>query len=307
MKITKEIKIGIYFALTLTALVWGVNFLKGIDLFNKVNVFYAVYENVEGLQTTSNVYIKGMKTGVVSKIKLERNERFIVELKIRSKYSIPSNSTAYIYSADIMGTKSIKIKPGNSDTFLKNGDMIESGYEVDMFSMLMDDLPSIKDSLKITIRELDMTFRNINKLLSDENIDNLSKGISSMEKTMSNLAQFSATFNQHKSSIVNSLNNIEAITGNFKNNGEEINSIIKNMSDLSDSLKRLELGATVNEMKAILGKISSGDGSLGKIIYSDSLHSNLSNSLNSLDALLTDLRENPKRYINISVFGRKSK
>ncbi|MDR1895829.1 MAG: MlaD family protein [Prevotellaceae bacterium] len=311
MKISKEIKIGIYFSIMLVALVWGINFLKGMDIFGKVNKLYAIYENVEGLQTTSNVSIKGMKVGSVSKIKLDQNnKKFIVELQINSGYNIPSNSVAYIYSSDIMGSKAIKIKIGSSEKMLNDGDKISSAMENDMFSLLMDDLPSIKDSLKRTLKEVDITFKGINKLLSDENIENLSKSIASLEHTMRNLSSLSSALNSSKSSLISSFENIDSITSNLKDNGANINNIIGNFSALSDSLKTFQLAQitqTVEELKTVLNKINSGTGSAGKLIYNDSVYNNLSNSLNNLDALLYDIKEHPKRYINISIFGGKSK
>lgn len=295
-----------YFIVTLGALLWGINYLSGLDIFNKVNKFYATYENVEGLQKTSPVFIKGMKVGTVSKIILERNEKFVVEIKIKSNYQIPDNSTAYIYSSDIMGSKAIKIKTGDSQSLLADGDKITSGREVDMFTLLMDDLPSIKDSLKLTIGEVELTFKKINNLLSDENINRISEGVASLEKTLGNFARFSQTLDRSKSTIVSALDNINLVTANLKDNGDDITGIIKNLAELSDTLKNIRISQTVDKLNALADKVISGTGTAGKLIYNDSLYNTLSGSLNSLDSLLTDIRKRPKRYVNISVFGRKS-
>jgi len=308
MKITKEVKIGAYFAIVLIALVWGVNFLKGKDIFGKVNKFYAVYDDIEGLQTTSHVSIKGMKVGTVSKIWLDqKNKKFQVELQVKSNYNIPKNSVAYLYSSDIMGNKAIKIKVGDDTAMLINNSVIVSGKEEDVFSLLMDDLPSIKDNLNKTIKDVDSTFTNINKLLSEENIDNISKSISHLNSTMSNLSQISSALNRSKSSLIASLENIDSITSNLKNNGANINHIIKNFSDLSDSLKTIKLAPVVDEFKTLVDKINSGTGNAGKLIYDETFYDKMSNTLNSLNDLLTDIKEHPKRYINISVFGKKDK
>jgi phospholipid/cholesterol/gamma-HCH transport system substrate-binding protein len=308
MKLSKEIKIGAYFAVTLAALIWGINFLKGKDIFNKVNKFYAVYDEIEGLQTTAQVYIKGLKVGTVSRIRLDQeNEKFKVELQIKSNYSIPENSVAYLYSSDIMGNKAIKIKIGDSPVSLHDNAVIHSGKEDDMFSLLMEDLPSIKDNLNRTIKDVDSTFKNINRLFSDENVDNLSKGIAYLEHTMRNVSQLSETLNRSRHSFVSSLENIDSITSNLKNNSGKINRIIDNFGELSDSLKTVKITQVVNELNAVVDKINSGTGSAGKLIYDESIYDNLTKSLDSLNALLSDIKENPKRYINISVFGKKSK
>jgi phospholipid/cholesterol/gamma-HCH transport system substrate-binding protein len=288
--------------------VWGINFLKGRDIFNKVQTLYAVYDDIEGLQTTAQVLIKGLKVGTVSKIRLDQKvEKFNVELQIRSKYSIPDNSVAYLYSSDIMGNKAIKIKLGDSHEMLSEHSIIKTGTEEDAFSLLMDDLPSIKNNLNQTIKDVDSAFRSINKLFSDENIDNLSKGFSHLEHTMQNISQLSATLNKSKQNIVASLENIDSITSSLRNNSANINHIIDNFVELSDSLKTIRFAETFDELKTIINKINSGTGNAGKLIYDESIYDNLTNTLNSLDALLSDIKENPKRYVNISIFGKKSK
>jgi phospholipid/cholesterol/gamma-HCH transport system substrate-binding protein len=308
MKLSKEIKIGVYFVVTLGALVWGINLLKGKDIFNKIHKIYAVYDDVEGLQTTAQVSIKGLKVGTVSKIYLDQEiEKFRIELQIKSNYSIPENSVAYIYNSDIMGNKAIKIKIGDSPVMLTENSIIKTGKENDAFSLLMEDLPSIKNNLNQTIKDVDSTVRGINKLFSDENIDNLSDGISNLKYTMQNISQLSAALNKNKQRIISSLENIDSITLNLRNNSANINHIINNFSELSDSLKTIRIAEVVDELKTVINKVNSGTGNAGKLIYDESIYRNLENSLNSLNALLSDIKENPKRYINISVFGRKSK
>jgi phospholipid/cholesterol/gamma-HCH transport system substrate-binding protein len=308
MRLSKEIKIGLYFSVTLIALVWGINFLKGRDIFNKVHTFYAVYDDIEGLQTSSQVSIKGLKVGTVSRIRLDQEtEKFRVELRIKSNYSIPENSVACLYSSDIMGNKSIKIKIGDSQEMLVENSIIKTGKEEDAFALLMDDLPSMKNNLNKAIKDADSTFQNINRLFSNENIDHLSKGFSHLEHTMQNISQLSSTLNNSKQHIVASLKNIDSITSNLRNNSANINHIINNFAALSDSLKTIRLAEVVDELKTIVDKINSGSGNAGKLIYDESVYNNLTNSLNSLDALLSDIKENPKRYVNISVFGKKSK
>jgi phospholipid/cholesterol/gamma-HCH transport system substrate-binding protein len=308
MRLSKEFKIGIYFAVTLAALVWGINFLKGRDIFDKVHKFYAVYDDVEGLQTTAQVSIKGLKVGTVSKIRLDQeSEKFKIELQIKSNYSIPENSVAYLYSSDIMGNKAIKIKIGDSPKMLSENSVLKTGKEEDAFTLLMEDLPSIKNNLNTTIKDVDSTFKNINKLFSEENVNNLSAGITHLANTMQNISQLSAALNKGKQNFVSALENIDSITSNIRNNSANINHIINNFAELSDSLKTIRLAEVVNDLKVIINKINSGTGNVGKLIYDETIYNNLTNSLNSLNNLLSDIKEHPKRYVNISIFGKKSK
>jgi phospholipid/cholesterol/gamma-HCH transport system substrate-binding protein len=282
--------------------------LKGKDIFNNVYNINAVYDNIEGLQTSAQVSIKGLKVGIVNKIFLDqKSEKFQVVLQIKSNYTIPENSVAYLYSSDIMGNKAIKIKPGNSSVMLADNGIIKTGMEEDVFALFMEDLPSIKNNLNKTIQNVDSTVQNINRLFSNENIENLSKGIFHLQQTAQNISQLSTTLNNSKYSIVSSLENIDSITSNLRNNSTTINHIINNFSALSDSLRTIQIAEVVDSLKVLVAKINSGTGSAGKLIYDETMYNNLTNSLNSLNSLLTDIKENPKRYVNISVFGKKSK
>jgi len=304
--ISKEIKIGLFVSLMLIGLVWGVNFLQGMDIFGKTNSLYAVFDDVDGLQTTSPISIKGMKVGSVGKIKFEQKEKkFIVELQIKSNYEIPTNSIAYIHSVDIMGSKAIKLKLGDSPEMFVGKERISSAVEVDMISLLAEDLPSIKDALKRTIINVDTTFTNLNKLLNDNNIDNLSKGFLSLKNTLNNLDVLTASLNKDKELISSTLSNLDNITDNLKSKSGSINNIIDNFSDLSDSLKAVRINEVVDKLSDILNQVNSENGTVGKLLNNDSLYNNLLQSVESLDLLLADIKANPKRYINISVFGGK--
>ena len=308
MKIPKELKIGVYFLVMLIALVWGVNFLKGRDIFGKVNNLYAVFDEVEGLQTTSQVMIKGMKVGTVNRIKLDqKSEKFIVELSVKSGYKIPDNSTAVLFSNDIMGNKAIKITMGDSDGFLKDKDFIKTTVEPDMISALTDDLPKIKDSLMVTVSEMNHIFAQINKLLNDTTIDNIATGMKHLSRTLNNFERLSITLNRNSDKIISTLSNLDSFSANLKDNSDNISKMIANFTDFSDSLKNIRLSDAVDEVNALLARLNSGQGTAGKFIYDDSLYLNLSGSLEKLDLLLNDIRANPKRYVNISVFGGKNK
>lgn len=306
MKIKRELKIGIYFVVTLVALYWGFNFLKGRDIFGKVNNLYAVYEDVEGLQTTSQVFMKGLKIGTVKAIRLDDdNASFIVELQIKSKFNIPDNSVAHLYSSDIMGNKAIRIFVGDSPVYFADKSFIATEVDSDLTSILKDELMPLKEKVETLLNELNITFKSINTVLDERTTLNLSNGIESLSNTLANLDQISGTLAKNRGSLTASLSNVESITSNLKNNNEKISNIIENFSALSDSLKKVELASTVNELRTVLAQVNSGSGTVGKLMQNDSLYNNLSNSLQNLDLLLEDFRTYPKRYINVSVFGKK--
>ena len=126
MKLSREVKIGLYAIITLAALYWGINFLKGQDIFSSSHKYYATYDQVNGVQKSAGIVIKGFKVGVVSDISYDpqKSDRIIVEFSIKRKFQIPENSKARIYSDGLLGGKAIEIELGDSHIYLHDGDTL---------------------------------------------------------------------------------------------------------------------------------------------------------------------------------------
>lgn len=303
-KISKELKIGIYFIVTIVALYWGINFLKGKDIFSKVNTFYAIYDNVEGLQSTSNVYMKGLKVGTVESIVFEeKKQMFTVKMRIQSKYNIPQNSIAHLYSSDILGNKAIKIEVSNDSVFLTNNSTMRSIIDNDLTTTLVNEIIPLKKGAEKLIDELNQTFQSVNNVLDTNTVVNIRTSVANLSKTLANVEQMTSSLANDRQKISAILANTESITNNLKGNNEKITNIISNLSSVSDSLSTIKLANAVNELEKVIRQINSGNGTLSKLVYNDSLYINLNKSLNSVDLLLKDLREHPKRYVNLSIFG----
>ncbi|MDR0661479.1 MAG: MlaD family protein [Prevotellaceae bacterium] len=311
MKIKKELKIGIYLVITVAVLYWGLNFLRGKDIFGKNQKFYAVFENVQGLQQTSNVLIRGLKVGMIEKIVLNEEENnFIVTLRIDSKYNIPVGTRAVIYSVDLLGSKAIKLEFGNSDKLHIDGDTLAAGIEGDLTTVL-DGLVPIKDKLNVTLDQVNTLLSSFNKVLNDKSTENLNKGIenfSNITESLNSIAKaLDESIEEEKGTISKLLGNVEEFTDNLKGNNDKINTIISNLVEVSDGLSGANFGDLADNLNDIIRKLKEGEGSLGKALTNDSLYINLVNTTNSLNTLLKDLKENPGRYVQISVFGRKNK
>jgi len=138
-KLTKEQKIGLFALVTLVATYFMINFLKGQDFFNKNNTYYVVYENVEGLTPTGPVYLKGLKVGTVESIEyISESGKFLAKFKIKAGYPVPKNSVAMIYSADLLGSKAVKISTSATTlVMLKSRDTLAAGLEVGLVDKLV--------------------------------------------------------------------------------------------------------------------------------------------------------------------------
>lgn len=310
IKIRKEVKVGLFAFITLAALYWGVNFLRGQDLFRRNITYYAVYDQVSGMQKNSAIKVRGFKIGVVSDIifEPEKSDQILVELSIKSRYKIPEDSKARISSDGFVSGKAIEMELGQSDRYLKDNDTIQSVQDKNFLEMAGSELEYFKQKTNALVNDISATLQSLTNILSD-NSDNI--GI-----TMSNLAGITSAMNEvvhgEKSSIRDIVNNMNSLSTSLKNNSERIDNIVANVEVFSDSLRRADitkmighLAGTLEEMNVALEGINKGEGTIAKFLSDEKLYDSLVMASGNLARLLDDMRVHPERYINISVFGKK--
>ena len=313
MNLYKQILIGVSFILAIALFIWGYNFLK--DIFNKQTIFYAKYHEVSGLEISNPVSINGVRIGQVSKMYFapDMSGDVIIELMIVTDFPIPDNTIARIFSADLMGSKSVDLKLGNSAERAKDGDTLTTSIEAGLMEEVNAQVQPIKvkaESLLASIDTLVVAFQAIfnesaRKNLS-ESFDNINKSFSNIQSTTTNLDTLMITEGNRVSSI---LNNIDSLTFTLSENREKFASIISNFEMISDSLAKANIPATFNranntldELEMILAKINNGEGTIGMLMHNDTLYLELNKTAEELNLLLKDIRENPKRYVKFSVF-----
>lgn len=294
----KEIKIGIY-AVVIIAAAWaGIRFLSGLDVFGRTNTFTAHYEQVDGLQDAAAVTINGVKVGQVTGVQLNTEKGGVdVTLSVDNNINIPVDSRAMMYSAGLMGGKSINIQLGESKEMLQNGATIETGVTLDLFGTLANELGDVKEKVTTLIDNVNKTILGVDSLVSD-NSSNITAAIATLGNIMTDLKE---------SKIID---NIDGFCATLSANGEKLDGIITDISNVAHSLGEQNLGEKLNtaisEVNALLTKINSGSGSIGNLVSDEKLYKELAQASQNLSALLADLKENPKRYINVTVFGGKS-
>ncbi len=306
MKLHKTHKIGIVVSLAIALLIWGVSYLKGRNLFISEDAYHFVLTEVQGLSTSSPVFIKGYKVGQVRGITFtgERNEKLLITIGIEADYKLPKNTKAVMFSSDIMGSKGIRLEFGNKSKFHKTGDTLIAEIE----KGLLEDIEPLKNKAENVIESVDSTLLAVRKVLNKENQENLSKTLANLE-TMS--AELSSTSRSMNSRLPNILADIDSLSSMLANNRVNLEKIVSNFSSISDSLAQADMAATlkqvhgtVSHLNAVMDSIENGQGSLGKLVADDSLYNNLENSTQNLNLLLKDIKDNPNRYIHFSVFGR---
>jgi len=319
VKISNETKIGALTAIAITFLILGFNFLKGKSLFKTGTHLYAKFTDTKKLATSNPVYIKGYQIGTIEDIEAGDNNlnTVVVEIKLNDDYEIPDNSVAVI-DASLLGSPSIIINPGNSTKYLQADDTLMTRESSGLLGGIAEKLSPVADQLQLTLKSLDSLLQNFNNMLDPNTKGNLQSVISNLNKTTASLAISSVSLqtllNTQSGALSHSLNNLDSFTKNLANNNDKITSMLSNIDKTTENLSKADIDGAINNLKnavekldGVMAKINSTDGTLGTLINSKDMYNNLNNTVRSLNILMDDLRAHPKRYVNISVFGRKDK
>lgn len=302
MRISKEVKVGLFMAISLMLLYFGFNFLKGIDFFSSTHKYYAVYTNVDKLMPSNQVFINGYAVGRVSKIQFQqRKNRVLVEMEIDSEI-ILGDSTIALLNGDILGTKYIQLNVGSIVRPVKPRDTLRSMVAKGIAEFLAENAAPVADNLEGTLRKLNTILDNLatNSAKLDVIFDEFQKTPKILNNTLANT--------NHK---------VDALTDNFRTVAVNVNGVLnelkptlKNFKAFSDSLNSLEIQSTINKAKEALVKLDAAaskfdrrDNTLGKLMNEDSLYVNLNKMILGLDELSRHLNENPNHFF--SPLGKK--
>lgn len=315
MKIRKEVKLAITAIAAVVILIWGINFLKAKALFDRNNMFYGVYERVDGLKVSSSVVYRGYHVGQVNAIRFigKRFDRVLVQFSIGKNLEIPANSIAAIQSTDLMGSKAINIIPGNALAYANSGDTLKTEMELGLIEQMNKQIQPLKLKAENILSSLDSVLTDIQEVFNSNTKGNIEKSLQSVRNTLSNVEHASAGLDQlitgQSSQIASILENVNSISGNLRENNYKISRGIDNIVVISDSLRSVNLNQTVHRLNGILGqldsitrKINRGKGTFGEMVNDDDLYYNLTAVSENLNKLLVDFRSNPKRFVNLSLF-----
>ncbi len=300
IKFSREIRVGIMAIAAIFLLYFGLNFLKGVDIFTPVNYFYATYDDIDGLVPSSPVYIKGYKVGQVESVTYDfkQSTPFVVKISVTKDIQVPQTAQMELFDDGLMGGKAVQIVnilPFAQSDFYHSGDTLASSVSVGLLGQLAGDLmPKVEDVLK----QADSLMFAVRSLVES---DNIKKSLASIELTTAELASSSIALkklmNQDMPGIVK---NVQLITDDFKNVSASLSKV-----DFETTFQQLDL--TIRDLNQISHKINAGDGSLGLLLNDKRLYINLLDVSKNADKLLIDLKEHPKRYVNFSLFGSKEK
>ncbi len=316
MKGVKFLKLGIVMVSALFMLFWGLSFLKGQDFFKPVSLYYVVYDRVDGLTESSHVTINGYKIGSVKTVSFipDRSGRLLVTLLIDKDFDIPLQSVAQIVSSDIMGTRAIKLVYSGMETYHAPGDTLISDIESDLMEQVSLQILPLKYKAEELLGTIDSAITVLTVIFNEDARKNLSESFENINQTISNIEGASADLAElvsaERATISRLTRNTESITESFRNNLGRFDSIMINLNAISDTLSRLPLAPIMNEVSDIVGsvsellaKVESGENSLGLLFHDDALYNHLDDVTVSLTHLLNDIRQNPRRYLQLSALN----
>jgi phospholipid/cholesterol/gamma-HCH transport system substrate-binding protein len=302
---SREIKTAILVLVGALAFIFGFSYLKGASLFDNKKNLYVVYEDVEGLVMGAKVTINGMDVGKVTKIDILPDFSGVrVDFSMREDIQITKASEAYLYESGLIGGKAISIVPASSGAMVEDGDQLTAKVKPGLTELINQQIAPLQDKIESMLTSADSLFAGVSNVMNYETQNNLKTLINNLTLTLQSVNEISSkmvnVLDQNQTTLNKTLTNMAATT--------------ENLEQMSDSLAKIRWGETAKQIESLalnLNRISQpiaqGEGSLGQLIQSDSLYQQLNASTAALEALLQDLKTNPKRYVHFSLFGRKEK
>ncbi|MDC1325686.1 MlaD family protein [Ulvibacter sp.] len=306
MKVSREVKTGILAIGAILLFVFGYSFLKGTNLFQDSRVFFVKYKNVEGLATSAPVTINGLNVGKVNDIRFaDGNGGLVVKFTVDNAFVFSKTSKVRIYSDGLIGGKSLGIfleyDPKN---IAKSGDTLSGAIDGGMLDAVTKALGPLEDRLTSTLISVDSMLLSVNDILDKDTRLHLKQAIQNLNGTMSSLNGASGKLN---TLLANN-------TGKMDRTFTNLDEMSLNFSKFSDSLAQIQTGKLVADLQGVIGRfdaivtgLDNGEGSVGKLLKDEKLYENLEGASKELEKLLEDVRLNPKRYVQVSVFGKKQK
>jgi len=311
LNISKETKIGTIIVLAVVLLIWGLNFLKGKNIFAPETEFIAIYPRISSLVEGNPVYINGYRVGQVTKIRFHPDSlgQIVVRFSMaKGTFPLGDDTKAMIYSADLLGSKAIELVLGSSNVFVQPGDTLQGTVEMELADQVNAQIKPLKDKSLELIQSIDEAVRVVQTILDDEVVESIGSGFESFQRSLVKFERISTNMDNLVASNMGKLDDIfskvQSITTTFNNNSEALTNVIQNLSAISDSIAKADFATTLNNINDALNatsdimmKINNGDGTMGLLLNDDKLYNELTMAAIDLNMLLLDMRLNPGKYV----------
>jgi len=319
MRVSNETKVGALTVIAVALIIVGFNFLKGKTIFKSGTFVYAKYTDTKGLIVSNPVFVNGFQVGTVFEIENMNDNlsELVVCIKLNQLYKLPKNSVATIQE-NPLGTNAINITPGTSANMIVSGDTIQTAPATSLLGEIMNTLSPLGAQIKSTISELEKVLGNVNKTLDDGNRQNFKTILENLSSTTlllnKSLESVEGMVNQQNGSIAKTADNLNTFTANLNQNNQKISNILSNLDSTTKAINDADLNKTIKTIQTTLialnttiDKLNNGNGTGAKLLSDPAMYNQLQSTIKSVNTLVDDIKVHPKRYINVSVFGKKDK
>lgn len=314
MKFSKEIKAGLIAILAIIGFVILFQFMKGKSLFTTDNIFYAKFDNVEGLAASNPVSINGLKVGQVDEIipitQKDGRIHFVVKVTVDDNFRFSRKSTLEIFEPGLMSGKEMRVNLAYGGAEAKDGDTLSGAFKLSMMNNISSQVGPVKDQLQVVLKRVDSLMLNANAITDVQNQQAIRALLSSLNRTVTS---FEATSQQTNALLANNDPRIQRMLDNANLATVSAKTAIDKYGRVADEVNVQKLNNTIDKLSntadnlnGVISGIQNGQGSLGKLAKDEELYRNLTESSANLNNLILDLKANPKRYLNFSVFGKNS-
>jgi phospholipid/cholesterol/gamma-HCH transport system substrate-binding protein len=306
--VNNQTKVGLFSLITVIIFIFGFYFLKGRSLFTTKSKYYAVFNNVDGIYQSNPVVVSGHKIGTVNGESFDATTgRVVLEMVVDNDFTLYDSCLASITSTDLVGSREVSIRYKVSKKALVSGDTMGAIEVLDLFGKVGAVIDPLNAKITKTLTNLDTVLHGITSALGKEDPTSTIHKLNAVLDNIHTLTAENGTLQQ-------TLNNLRSFTGNLDKNNDNINRIVHNISDLTDTLKSADLGATVSKAREALSSIdtlmyniNNGNGTISSLIKDKKVYNDLDSAVLSLNVLLGDVKKNPFRYVNVSLFSGKKR
>ncbi len=347
MKISNELKVGLLTLVALAIFILGYRYLQGKNLFSSQSIYYVLYDDVQGLVASSPVHYKGLAVGLVESLELIPNnaDKILATILVDNAVPLSKESIAQIYSTGLISDKAINLMQ-TTDGFLRNripknqlamsGDTLYGDNQKDLTTQVAEEVRPVREKADNMLGSIDSILNVIKGVFDTNTQNNITQSIGSIENILGEFDKTTLKLNklidEEQQNLKNILANVDTITGNLGETNSKINylldnnankitsimsnvdSVVRNVSIITDKFATMELTETVekakltiSELEQILGQVNNGKGTIGALLSDEDLYNKIENTTLSLDNLLNDLKDNPKKYVQFSLIERKTK
>ena len=304
-KISRELRTGIIAVLAIAIFIWGFSFLKGINLFESSRVFYAQYENVQGLEPSAPVTINGLKVGTILNIDFhpKNQDVLVVKFSLDNDLKFSKNSIAQIYSPDFISGKSIKLLTEKDGDNAISGDTLVGNVEAGILGALNDQIAPLQAKFQSFVINADSLVGGFNEIFDANTKKNLRESVAKLNTTLTSFTSVSKSLD----GMLAENGKIDSVLSNANKASMKLASLTDSLNDSNIKSIVQKLEVTLNNFNNILSNLDNGEGSMGKLLKDEGLYNNLKGASKEMEELLREMKLNPKRFVHFSLFGKKPK